>query len=85
MVTRNPIAEHKPTLTDEQRMLVQIRDTLYEGSWDDFLRDLAARSEGRPHVFAIGEASPELRTTIERHVSLIHEMQDLERRGRTAR
>jgi hypothetical protein len=57
---------------------VQIRDALYEGRWDDFLRDLTARAEGHPHVFSIGDASPELRTTIERHVGLIREMQSWE-------
>lgn len=78
MVASNRTSAKSPKLTDEQRMLVQIRDTLYEGSWDDFLRDLSARSEGRPHVFAIGDASPELKSTIERHVQLIHELQSWE-------
>ncbi len=61
-------------LTEEQRMLIQIRDTLYEGSWDDFLEDLRARADGRPHVFAIARASPELKSTIEHHVALIEEL-----------
>ena len=73
--------DHLP-LTEEQRMLIQIRDTLYEGSWDDFLDDLRARAEGRPHVFALNSASPEFKTTIERHVDLIEKLREWEREHR---
>lgn len=66
-------------LTQEQRMLLHIRDTLYEGNWDDFLRDLHARAEGRPHVFQIVPASPSMTSTIVHHVALIEEMRDWER------
>lgn len=86
MVAKNSTQSLIPALTDEQRMLVQIRDTLYEGHWEDFLRDLEARSDGRPHVFAIGGASPELKTTIQRHIGLILELQEWERHhGRNSR
>jgi len=61
-------------LSDEQRMLVQIRDALYEGSWEDFLADLRARAESRPHVFETVPTSPAMKSTIARHVSLIDEM-----------
>lgn len=66
------------SLTDEQRMLIQIRDVLYEGSWDDFLSDLRARAGGRPHVFATVPVSPELQDTISRHIGLIAQMQSWE-------
>ena len=52
-------------------MLLTIRDTLYEGSWEDFALDLRARLEGKPHVFAVQPPSPKLRETISHHLSLI--------------
>lgn len=78
MVAKNPRTSAVPSLSDEQRMLTQIRDTLYEGSWDDFLTDLKARAAGRPHVFAIGPASPAMNETIDRHIKLIEEMRNNE-------
>jgi|CXWL01.1.fsa_nt_gi hypothetical protein len=82
MVVKIENAGGQLALTEEQRMLVQIRDMLYEGSWDDFLSDLSARAEGRPHVFAIGGASPELKTTIQHHVELIEQLRGWEREHR---
>jgi hypothetical protein len=61
-------------LTDEHRMLLDIRDTLYEGSWEDFVRDLRARERGRPHVFDTLPDSPALKATIEGHLVLIEAM-----------
>ena len=58
-------------LTDEQRMLVMIRDTLYEGSWSDFTHDLEARRGSEPHVFDIEPASDTLRETIGAHLTQI--------------
>ncbi len=58
-------------LTDEQRMLVGIRDTLYEGSWDDFAHDLIARRDAKPHVFDILPATDTLRETIAAHLAQI--------------
>jgi len=51
-----------------------MRDTLYEGRWDDFARDLEARAAGRPHVFETVSASPAMRDTIAHHLTLIAEM-----------
>ncbi len=59
-------------------MLLRMRDTLYEGSWDDFVRDLQARGEGRPHVFDTISTSPEMRKTIETHLVLIERMRSWE-------
>jgi hypothetical protein len=65
-------------LTDEHRMLLQIRDTLYEGSWDDFVHDLRARAGGRPHVFEIVPASERMKATIAGHLAMIEQMQSWE-------
>ena len=65
-------------LTDEHRMLLQMRDTLYEGNWGDFEEDLRARAEDRPHVFATVPRSREMKAVIERHLSMIGEMRGWE-------
>lgn len=67
-------------LTDEHRMLLRMRETLYEGHWDDFEEDLRARAQDRPHVFETIPASPEMKATIDRHLLLIGEMQAWEAR-----
>lgn len=66
-------------LSEEHRMLLRMRDTLYEGSWDDFVHDLKARVTDRPHVFATVPESRGMRSTIERHLLLISQMADWER------
>lgn len=80
----NPLSESSsegaPALTDEQRMLLDLRDVLYEGSWEDFRNDLKARQESRPHVFEIVPPSPGLKETIERHLGVIDELERWERR-----
>ncbi len=40
-------------MTGEQRMLVVLKRELYEGSWDEMVRDLKARLEGRPYIFKL--------------------------------
>ncbi len=40
----------KPELTPEEKILVIIRDELYDGKWDQMLEDLKARLAGRPYV-----------------------------------
>ncbi len=66
-------------LTDEQRMLLDIRDTLYEGCWEDFKRDLEARRRAQPHVFETVPESPEMLATIDHHLTLIDAMGAWER------
>jgi len=61
-------------LNAEHRMLLQMRDTLYEGDWDDFVADLRARAQGRPHVFETVAVSPRMKATIDHHLALIEEM-----------
>lgn len=75
----DPAAEHFE-LTDEHRMLLNIRDTLYEGSWDDFKSDLAARAASKPHVFETAPASEDVQETIHSHLALIEVMSAWERR-----
>lgn len=37
-------------MTKEDRLLVAIRDELYEGSWDELVLDLEARKSRKPFV-----------------------------------
>ncbi len=67
-------------LTDEHRMLLTMRDTLYEGDWTDFETDLKARASDRPHVFDTVPASPTIVATIQRHLRLIADMREWETR-----
>ena len=67
-------------LTEEHRMLLRMRDTLYEGGWEDFARDLRARVQGRPHVFETIPDSPSMQATIKDHLGMIGDMQAWETR-----
>jgi hypothetical protein len=60
-------------------MLVELRDTLYEGSWEDFVRDLEARMEGQPHVFEIVPDTPHFTDVIRHHLGLIQALETWER------
>ena len=62
-------------LTADHRMLLQMRDTLYEGNWSDFVRDLRARAEDQPHVFDTIPETPGMKDTITYHLTLIDQMQ----------
>ena len=71
-------------LSAEQRMLLDIRDTLYDGSWEDFIRDLQARLDGQPHVFDIVPDSPGFADTIRSHLGIVEQLQTWEQEtGRT--
>lgn len=59
-------------------MLLHIRDTLYEGSWEDFAADIQARGESRPHVFDVLPPSARMAETITRHLALINELRQWE-------
>lgn len=48
-----PPAEYAKTLTEEERMLLTLRDELYEGSWDNMLQDLRDRLKGKPYIFKL--------------------------------
>lgn len=64
-------------------MLLRMRDTLYEGSWEDFERDLRARAEGQPHVFETVPTSPEMKATIGTHLAMIEQMRAWETQHRS--
>ncbi len=36
-----------------ERLLITLRDELYEGSWDKMLRDLKDRLDKRPYIFKL--------------------------------
>jgi hypothetical protein len=78
---RAGVPDDLPRLTNEERMLVTIRDTLYEGSWDDFLNDLRDRLADRPYVFDTVPASPRTRQTIGHHIELIERLAAWERQA----
>jgi hypothetical protein len=63
------------SLSEEHRLLLRMRDTLYEGNWADFVRDLRARAEDRPHVFETVPTSPHMKATIASHLAMIDQMQ----------
>ena len=65
-------------LTDAHRMLLAMRDTLYEGCWDDFVRDLRARMESRPYVFDTVPVSPAMEKTMQEHLGFIEQMRKWE-------
>ena len=69
--------EHFP-LTAEHRMLLRIRDTLYEGSWEDFVHDLKARAADKPHVFDVIPPSATMKSTIKNHLAMIAAMAEWE-------
>lgn len=60
------------SLTDEEAMLLSLRDELYGGDWDRMLRDLHARRDGKPYVF-------KLVNLINEDIARIGKLQDYER------
>jgi hypothetical protein len=40
-------------LTDEDQMLLRLREELYESRWEDMLVDLNDRLRGRPYIFRL--------------------------------
>jgi hypothetical protein len=40
-------------LSEEEIMLVRLRDELYEGRWDTMLADLNDRLQGKPYIFKL--------------------------------
>jgi len=41
------------SLSSEEKMLIILREELYEGSWEDMIADLKNRLEGKPYVFKL--------------------------------
>jgi S-adenosylmethionine:tRNA-ribosyltransferase-isomerase (queuine synthetase) len=40
-------------LTPEDKLLLILREELYESSWDLFLKDLNNRKKGKPYIFKL--------------------------------
>jgi hypothetical protein len=47
------VIEYYKKLTQEQKMLITLRDELYEGSWSTMIEDLEARMNGKPYIFKL--------------------------------
>ena len=56
-------------------MLVSLRDELYEGSWDQMLKDLKDRLEGKPYIF-------KLVNRISADIQRIEKLRDYEKKHR---
>ena len=41
------------SLSEEETMLITLRDELYGGAWDKMGQDLADRLQGRPYIFKL--------------------------------
>jgi hypothetical protein len=48
-----PYEKFVAQLSGDERMLVSLRDELYDGSWDQMLKDLKDRLEGKPYIFKL--------------------------------
>ncbi len=54
------------SLSREDRVLVDVRDQLYGGAWDELERDLRARLVGKPYIFKLATKIEEDLARIER-------------------
>lgn len=41
------------SLSEEETMLITLRDELYTGSWDSMAQDLQDRLQGKPYIFKL--------------------------------
>jgi hypothetical protein len=53
-------------LTEEDIMLLRLRDELYDGRWESMLADLRDRLQGKPYVFRLAHPIQEDIDRIER-------------------
>lgn len=58
-------------LTREERLLIEIRDAIYEGSWEALRADLDARQQRQPFII-------KLSTRIERDLERIDKLENYE-------
>ena len=59
-------------LSDDEKTLILLRDELYEGSWEEMLKDLRNRLAGKPYVF-------KLATRIEDDIRRIEKLSQFEK------
>jgi hypothetical protein len=68
-----PPGEFLLQLQTHERVLLELRERLYEGSWDRVLRDLRARLNGEPYIYKLSQ-------TISRDIQAIKRLQAYEAR-----
>lgn len=49
----DPHEEYYRSLPVPERHILALREILYDGCWDEMVRDLIARKEGKPFVFKL--------------------------------
>ncbi len=72
-----PPNEYVARLETYQRVLVELKDHLYEGSWERMLGDLKARMENKPYLY-------KLSVTINRDIEAIERMRAYEDRQKVS-
>jgi hypothetical protein len=68
----DPHEDYFRSLSREEIQLLQVREILYEGSWEEMLADLEARRDGKPFVI-------KLKSRIEDDIRRIGELRKYER------
>ena len=51
--SQEAVGEFVAQLTQEDRMLLQLKTELYDGSWKAMQQDLSNRLEGKPYIFKL--------------------------------
>lgn len=64
-------AEFVKRLAPFERVLVELRDVLYEGSWEEVLADLRAQDTGQPYIYKFSK-------TIARDIAAIEKLRAYE-------
>ena len=59
------------SLSREEAQLIALREILYDGCWEEIIKDLEARKEGKPFVF-------KLQTRIEEDLQRIEKLKSYE-------
>jgi len=62
-------------LSRDEKMLVQLREELYDGSWEKMLNDLKNRLSGKPYIF-------KLVTRIQEDIGKIEKLWDYEKKNK---
>ncbi len=73
-----PVDPHEAyfrSLSPEEEQLIVLRDFLYEGDWEEMLRDLRDRRSGKPFIF-------KLTTRIDEDIQRIERLREYERTHR---
>jgi hypothetical protein len=68
-----PVEDFVARLEPYERVLIDLKEHLYEGSWERILQDLRARLEGKPYIFKLSK-------TIARDIAAIERLKAYETR-----